>query len=277
MIDIEISGSIGEAAEMLKALKQLTNSEPRYIISVSGGNGSAVSALLAMEHGLNYVPIFADTLIEDWDLYRFNNDLQEILGREIIKVCDGRTPWQVFDDKKYVGNTRTAHCSEELKTSQIKKWLEKNGQPNDIMVLGMDMSEMDRIERAQDRWSIPVISLINDYKFWRPKWSELFAKYNLKQARLYDMGFPHNNCGGFCVKAGQKQFEMLLRQMPETYKKHEEEMERTMQRNPKARPFLRKTIDGELKYLTLKQFRTGVESGWEIDPFDFGGCGCFTS
>jgi len=271
---LEIEGSPEQLLKVLKAFDKTP--EPRFIISVSGGNGSAVSALLAMEHGLNYVPIFADTLIEDWDLYRFNNDLQNILGKEIIKVCDGRTPWEVFDDVKYIGNTRTAHCSEQLKTSQIAKWLEENGTENDVMILGMDFSELDRLERAQKRWSIPVRSFINDYKFWRPKWAELFAKYDLKQARLYDMGFTHNNCGGFCVKAGQGQFKLLLEKIPETYARHEERMERTILKNPKARPFLRKTINGELKYLTLKQFRIGVESGWEIDPFDMGGCGCFT-
>ncbi len=39
--------------------------------------------------------------------------------------------------------------------------------------------------------------------------------------RLYAMGFPHNNCGGFCVKAGQAHFALLLRTMPERYAYHE--------------------------------------------------------
>jgi len=28
--------------------------------------------------------------------------------------------------------------------------------------------------------------------------------------RLYGLGFSHNNCGGFCIKAGQANFKLLL-------------------------------------------------------------------
>ena len=47
-----------------------------YQISFSGGMGSAVSALVALESGgLEFNLIFADTLIEDEDLYRFNDEV----------------------------------------------------------------------------------------------------------------------------------------------------------------------------------------------------------
>ena len=48
-------------------------------------------------------------------------------------------------------NTRTAHCSTELKTVPVKKWLDENAKPDDPLVLGMDWSEMDRIERASEK------------------------------------------------------------------------------------------------------------------------------
>ena len=71
-----------------------------YQISFSGGMGSAVSALVAHEKGLEFNLIFADTLIEDEDLYRFNGDIARVTGKEIIHLKDGRTPWDVFQDKR---------------------------------------------------------------------------------------------------------------------------------------------------------------------------------
>ncbi len=97
--------------------------------------------------------------------------------------------------------------------------------------------------------------------------------------KLYAFGFPHNNCGGFCVRGGQKQFVTLLLTHPDRYMWHENQMELAMEKIGKtAKPFLRVTLNGTLNYLTLKQFRVMYEGGLlEIDPYDFGGCGCFTS
>ena len=92
---------------------------------------------------------------------------------------------------------------------------------------------------------------------------------------MYEMGFTHNNCGGFCVKAGQGQFEMLWKLLPEVYLKNENEEQLAIKANPNLRPFLRKTINGKLRYLTLKQFREEfLESNKPIDSDEFGGCGC---
>lgn len=222
---------------------------------------------------------FADTLIEDEDLYRFLDDIEVALDKKIIRVSDGRTPWEVFVDKKYIGNTRIAHCSQVLKTEQIKNWLSKNSKISDPLVLGMDWSEQDRIERAQKNWAPrPVISLINEFKFWRPHWDKKFEEYNLEKPRLYKQGFPHNNCGGFCVRAGLKQFATLLESNPERFEYHEKEEQKAIQKiGPTARPFLRHTPEGERRYLTLRQFREDYEQGkLKPKPFDYGGCGCFT-
>ena len=132
-----------------------------YQISYSGGLGSAISAIIAFERGFDFNLIFADTLIEDEDLYRFNDEIAAAVGKILIHLKDGRTPWDVFSDKRWIGNTRTAHCSSELKLKPVKKWLDANADPFDPLVLGMDFSEMDRIERAQKNWDRPVVSLLN--------------------------------------------------------------------------------------------------------------------
>lgn len=105
----------------------------------------------------------------------------------------------------------------------------------------------------------------------------MIQKYGIRLPRLYDMGFPHNNCGGFCVRAGQTQFATLLKHFPERYQWHVEQEELAYAAiGPTARPFLRKNIKGVTHYLKLSEFRSMIESG-EItaDPYEFGGCACF--
>lgn len=249
-----------------------------HYISFSGGKGSAVTALLAHEMGIDFTLIFADTRIEDEDLHRFNADIAKAVGKEIVSLADGRTPWDVFIDKKWIGNTRTAHCSEELKTKPVRIWLEANAEPNDPLVLGLGWEEMDRIERARERWAPrPVVSILAETRTFRWQYDDILARHNIVPPRLYAQGYAHNNCGGFCVKAGQGQFVRLLWNNPERYAYHEAEMERAMAAiGPTAKPFLRVTVDGVLRYMTLMEFRQHVEAGGETDLFSAAGCGCFT-
>ncbi|MBM4296506.1 MAG: hypothetical protein FJ143_02065, partial [Deltaproteobacteria bacterium] len=102
-------------------MPELDKTEQLHLISYSGGIGSAVSCLLAHERGLNYEIIFADTLIEDEDLYRFNNDIARITGKSINWISCNKNPWDVYIDERYIGNSKTAHCSQRLKTDIVRE------------------------------------------------------------------------------------------------------------------------------------------------------------
>lgn len=250
-----------------------------YQISFSGGMGSAVSALVAYENGLDFNLIFADTLIESPELHRFMGEVATACKKEIVHLTDGRTPWDVYIDKRWIGNTRTAHCSTELKTKPVMAWLKENSKESDPLVLGMDWSEQDRIDRAAANWAPrPVVSLLNRYKITRPMFEPMLDKYGIKKSEQYKKGYEHDNCGGFCCKAGLVQFERLYRNDPNTFKYHEDEMERAIKSiGPTARPFLRKVRNGETQYITLKEFREELDRGtMELPMFDSSGCGCFT-
>jgi 3'-phosphoadenosine 5'-phosphosulfate sulfotransferase (PAPS reductase)/FAD synthetase len=248
-------------------------------ISFSGGLGSAASALIAKIHDYDFEMIMADTAIEDEDLWRFSDDVARFVGKELIILRTGKTPWDVYEEKRWIGNTRTAHCSEVLKTIPVRQFLDKFAKPDDPLVLGMNFGELDRIDRARSKWSPrPVKSLLCDYGWGDFTIREAFSLIGIEIPRLYKMGFPHNNCGGFCCKAGLKQFATLLDHMPDRFAEHETRMENTMQAiGGTAKPFLRKTSNGETNYLTLREFREGYEVG-DIKPgtYDYGGCGCFT-
>ena len=95
----------------------------------------------------------------------------------------------------------------------------------------------------------------------------------IEPPRAYAWGFPHNNCGGFCVKAGQAQFALLLRTRPKRYAFHEREEEAT---RAEIGDFsvMKDRRGGKLKPLTMRQLRERIEAGENFDRDDWGGCGC---
>jgi hypothetical protein len=60
---------------------------------------------------LELAGICADTKVEDPDLWRFVRDAAAHLGVTPVVVADGRTPWQIFADQRFIGNSRIAPCS----------------------------------------------------------------------------------------------------------------------------------------------------------------------
>lgn len=72
--------------------------------------------------------------------------------------------------------------------------------------------------------------------------------------RLYELGFSHNNCGGFCVKAGLKHFKNLKEKMPLLYDYHASKYQALADKLPTARPFLKKQIDGKKGYITMVEY-----------------------
>jgi 3'-phosphoadenosine 5'-phosphosulfate sulfotransferase (PAPS reductase)/FAD synthetase len=95
----------------------------KHIVSYSGGIGSWMTAKRVIEqHGKeNVILVFTDTKIEDEDLYRFIDETVKEMDVEYIYLADGRTPWEVFKDKRFIGNSRTAHCSHVLKQDVFRQ------------------------------------------------------------------------------------------------------------------------------------------------------------
>lgn len=88
---------------------------PARVVQFSGGIASwCVAQRVAARHGTDdLVLLFANTQIEDDDLYAFVHASAAQLAVPLVVVADGRTPWEVFEDKQIIGNSifRTnAHC-----------------------------------------------------------------------------------------------------------------------------------------------------------------------
>jgi len=251
----------------------------KHIVSFSGGLGSWLAAKrVAEKYGTDdlYL-VFTDVLIEDEDLYRFLHEAAKNVGGKLITLTDGRDPWQVFHDKRYMGNTRTAHCSQELKSKPFEKWLKEQDFDDFTVYLGIDWSEEHRLTAHRKHVNHKVEAPLCDAPFLsKQDVMDTLRDNNIALPRLYKMGFSHNNCGGGCVKAGQGQWAMLYNKMPERYAVFEAKQEKLMNEIKTARPFLRVTVDGSLNYVSLKDYRENfLEKNTTIDMFDIGGCGCF--
>lgn len=264
----------------------------------------------------NTTLLFADTRAEDADLHRWNDDAARQLGMGFFTIADQqkRDPWKVFEDASWIGNTRLAQCAHILKQIPTRKWLDLAADPADtILYLGIDWSEMHRIRGVRKGYAHTIDGCEHgrcaglfdeDGKLlpgpgctnllpvpWQVEFPLTNAPYRDKQQlmaearaagleppRLYALGFAHNNCGGACVKGGQAQWTRLMEVFPERYAKVEAFEQRMRNKLGKDVSILRDRTGGTTTPLTLAALRTRIEEQPEqLDLFDEGGCGCFTT
>lgn len=253
----------------------------KRIVFYSGGIGSwGTAKRVIKKHGKeNVILLFTDTLIEDEDLYRFLDETVAEMGVEYIRLEEGRTPWEVFKDVRYLGNSRIAQCSHILKQEIAEKWIYENYNEDEcILYLGIDWTEAHRTIKTTENWLPYTVKfpMCNEPYVSKDELLEELNLLGIKTPRLYTMGFSHNNCGGFCVRAGQAHFKNLLEQKPDLYKYHEQKEQEMREFLDKDISILRRQIKGVKYRLTLKQLREEIEQNnlENIDLDDFGGCGC---
>lgn len=265
----------------------------KHINMMSGGLFSwAAGRRIANRYGTeNLIHLFTDTKIEDVDLYRFLPEAVADVGGELIWITEGRTPWQVFNDEGMIGNTQADICSRILKREPADKWLAENCDPADTVIyVGIGWDEAHRFDGVNEQGN-PVGAKHRYARMgWRceapmidpPYWSkdDLIAELRRERIvapRLYAEGFPHNNCGGACVKAGQGQWAHLLRMRPHVYAEWEREETAFRERTGKDVAILRDRRGGNTTPWPLRDFREHIQRGGQFDLFEIGGCGCFVS
>jgi hypothetical protein len=195
----------------------------KRVVQMSGGIGSFASAVrIVQRYGTDeMVLLFADTLAEDPDLHRFLGEAVQYLGVPLTQVCDGRDPFQVFDDVRYIGNSRLAPCSKWLKQIPCRRWLEQHCDPADsVLYVGLDVVEWRRepgVIKGWAPWRVEFPMTAEPCLTKQEMLDECRVVHGIEPPLLYELGYSHNNCGGVCVRAGKKQWLRTLELFPERF------------------------------------------------------------
>lgn len=272
-----------------------------HVVNFSGGLCSFWAAhRVVQKHGPeNVVLLFADTLIEDEDLYAFNEQASQILGVPITRIVEGRTPWQLFRDRGMIGNNLKPLCSDELKRMPLDAWHEKNcldineevqaqipmfhdGRKPATIYLGFDWTEPHRLSDLRKQkpfWRVEAP--MTEEPIWDKKQMESEASaLGLTIPRAYRLGFPHNNCGMRCVRAGITHFVHLYHVLPEKFWEWawEEDATRRLFKhrgiNTEWAVILKDRRNGHSRPLTLRALARRIAAGEKFPRYDWGGCGC---
>lgn len=274
----------------------------KHVVWFSGGIGSwGCAKRVASCYGLeNLFLVFCDTNFEDEDLYRFIaeasvNVLGDRVGDQFITISDGRTPWQVCRDERFLANSRVDPCSKILKREMSRRWLEQNcDKDTTTCYVGIDWSEAHRFTGGRGK---PGMQARNAAEGWRYKAPMLEEPHlskgdmlrwldaeGIDSPRLYDQGFIHNNCGGFCFKMGQASAANLLLKKPDFYAYNEVEEQGLIaflgrddigimedRRGGVRRPLTMKDFRERFQAMTPEEQRRVLRIGGA------GGCGCYSS
>ena len=194
----------------------------KHIVSLSGGTASAVAADRVLKrYGPEDTTLwFADTSWEDVDLYRFLEDLEAYWKVTIVRYKDGRTPLEVAEQHKIIPNNKLAPCSFELKVKPFRQFIEQLPKPITVH-LGMDFTEQHRMIAPKAKYE-EIEGITVDFPLmWEPvampPHRKVTESWGIETPQLYRLGFPHNNCGGRCVKQGIKEWQRLKQTHPQRF------------------------------------------------------------
>jgi 3'-phosphoadenosine 5'-phosphosulfate sulfotransferase (PAPS reductase)/FAD synthetase len=182
----------------------------------SGGVCSFLAAIRAAERfgKENVTLLFSDTQIEDEDLYRFLEEGATYLGCELVRLKT-KTMRELVLSNRAMPSDRMPFCSRDLKVEPAIKWVKENA-PEAICVFGITWVESHRAKKVEQRWENECwFPLIEPETMFKGTPEEECNLRGIEIPRLYKLGFPHNNCGGTCVRGGIKAWVNAYKVFPE--------------------------------------------------------------
>jgi hypothetical protein len=265
--------------------------------------------------------LFADPLLEDTDLYRFliegacnvmgvpapadlvkaassmpefhEDDVARVAALrdlrerttaylpQLVWLQEGRDPWAVFFNERFLGNSSMDPCSKILKRRPIDAWMAEACDPSiTTMYVGIDWSEKHRYDRLRARhaehgWTYEA-PLCEPPYLSKVDFARAVRAEGIRRARLYTLGLSHNNCGGGCIKAGQGHWLRVYHALPAVFAWWEAKEQAIREYLGKSVSILTdRSGDNVKKPLTLRELRHRIENSGQVDMFDQGGCGCF--
>jgi hypothetical protein len=203
-------------------------------------------------------------------------------------IWDGRTPWEVFRDVRFIGNSRVDPCSKKLKRDLMDAWRTERFAPDECLIsVGLNWDEDERIERIKERgapWEF-ITPLEHRWEgisgdqwsgMGKPQWIEAAAERGLPRSLAYEQNLAHDNCGGGCVKAGIGHWKDIFHKRPEVFAQWEAAEAGLMAELDSPWGMLADRRGGPKKPLPLSALRRRIELGdvTEIEARTLGGCAC---
>lgn len=191
-------------------------------------------------------------------------------------IAEGRHPWEVFEDRRFIGNSSADPCSLILKREFMDAWRDANCTPDAcVRYVGIDWSEKHRLARmlplvAPWRYEAPLCDPPYMTKAAVLDW---MRREGIEPSRGYALGFPHDNCGGFCCKAGIAHFALLYHARRSRFDWHEW-WENRLRALVGDYSMLTDRRGGIKKPLPLSVLRERIEAGEDFGQEEWGGCGC---
>jgi len=184
----------------------------------SAGVSSAVATKLMIENVDKIIYQHIDD--QEDDTLRFVRDCETWFGKPIEII---QSPLKSVNNacryRAYVNGIRGAACSRMLKRMLRVEWEREHRFFNTFRyVWGMDTKEADRANRItddmrEDQHEFPLI----ERKLSKTDAHGILREARIKRPRMYDMGYPNNNCRG-CVKGGKGYWNKIRVDMPEVFK-----------------------------------------------------------
>lgn len=255
----------------------------KHVISVGGGISSTwllVDRVVAKYGAENVTAVICPVENEHPDVWHLCDAVSRKYGIEIKRIGQAYDIWQVFFKTRMMGNPFADPCSRILKREKMAAYMRTYHAPADtVLHVGITADEIDRMLAITANWKRQgykvEADLADEPKLTRDVLIEMCKAEFGFVPQLYLEGFSHNNCGGFCIKAGKGQFARLLWYHRDLYLWHEymEELHQRMFNHENTIMRDEWTRGGKrgADPLTLRDFRLRMESRWRgmfLDPFE---------
>lgn len=256
-----------------------------HIVSVGGGISSTwllVDRVIAKYGKENVTAAICPVADEHADVWRLVSAVEKKYDITIERIGKSYSIWDIFFNEGMMGNVFADPCSRILKREKMAAWMKANFNPSaTVLHVGITADEIDRMLAIKANWKrhgyTVRAELADEPKLARETLIAMCEAEFGFIPLMYRQGMKHNNCGGFCIKAGKAQIARLLWYDRPTYL-HHETMEllhqqtfnhnSTIMRDEWARAGVRGADS-----LTLREFRYRMEARWKnllpgFDPFD---------
>jgi hypothetical protein len=232
----------------------------KVVVWYSGGRGSFLATLLLKRQGYtNVTLLFCDTNTEHPTLYKFLEETTSKVFPDYTFIHHKEFPdldiFGLFKKVHFMGNSFSDPCSKQFKRvpgNRITKELNP-----DYIVSGLSFDEEVRVKRFRETHGEKALLPLADDGFidMGKLWKDALKEYNIEEPFLYTIGLTHNNCGGFCVKAGLGHYRNLYERDKEAYLEFEKKEEEVYPFCKSKFPFLVKSVGGAKRRLTLREYR----------------------